>query len=81
MQKETEMIIKTDRGKVADIWKRSRVIKSYFLPRQQMLFISQANKLKLNPVNDNEKFLVTFNYCFQNGLEGNVAYVGDPDFS
>lgn len=46
-----------------------------------MLFISQANKLKLNPVDDNEKFLVTFNYCFQNGLEGNVAYVGDPDFS
>ena len=68
MQKETEMIINTDRGKVADIWKRSRVIKSCFLPRQQMLFISQANKLKLNPVIDNEKFLVTFNYCFPNGL-------------
>ena len=62
------MMINTDRGKVADIWKRSRVIKSYFLPRQQMLFISRANKLKLNPVIDNEKFLVAFNYCFQNGL-------------
>lgn len=52
MQKKNEMIITTDSGKVANIWKRSRVIKSYFLPRQQMLFISQANKLKLNPVID-----------------------------